>query len=418
MKRDGVLKYLVGGLCAAIFLAAAVRLIQREGERTRRELRNATAEVQTKNPNRMAGGAHRLPDKVAETIVNPSGDALGDIKPVERGQPKKLSGKVISGEGLPSAKTATAEGPTPPEGAEAPASESKSSPPAAPMPPAPPATAPPGPTTSTKSEGVPKTPPPATTANVQPPAPNIPPVPRVPAPAAEPVRPGADLPALRPPPERPVLVGDVQMPPGPGVAASQEPRSASRDGGPTTIYHHASTAEEGYLRGMADVARVHAQANLDNSAAAVNYSVARQNEIQNRSRWTQTYFEMRRMNRAYRAEERGPPPSMQDLVRYAQVGKPERLRPSQLDCVSGRIQWPLLLQREEFAQGRAELEAVFAARAQQGGIGVDDYLKIRQTTDQMKAELKAELRQVPPSQYEIAKRFLESLAYEADLPAS
>ena len=52
---------------------------------------------------------------------------------------------------------------------------------------------------------------------------------------------------------------------------------------------HASTAAEGQLRGMGDLVRSQGQANLSNSAAAINYSVARKNEIENRNQWTHTY---------------------------------------------------------------------------------------------------------------------------------
>jgi hypothetical protein len=109
---------------------------------------------------------------------------------------------------------------------------------------------------------------------------------------------------------------------------------------------------------------------------------------------------------------------MEDLVRYAQAGKPKRLGDKELDCISGKISWPLLLQAEKFADARAELQDAFAERAQQGGIGLDGYTKIRRTTDQMKAELKSQVRQVPPNQFAIAKSFLDSLAYEAQLPTS
>jgi hypothetical protein len=78
----------------------------------------------------------------------------------------------------------------------------------------------------------------------------------------------------------------------------------------------------------------------------------------------------------------------------------------------------LLLQAERFGHQRKELERIFARRARRGAIGLDDYLKIRAITGTMKAELAAEVRQLPPMQFVTAKSFLESLAYEAELPAS
>ena len=182
--------------------------------------------------------------------------------------------------------------------------------------------------------------------------------------------------------------------------------------------NRASTAAEGRLRGMGDVVRSQGQANLDNSAAAINYSLARKSEIENRNQWTHTYFQMRKANREYRAAERGPRPTMEDLVRYAQLGKPKRLSPSELGAVTGAINWPILLRSDEFAASRGELESAFARRASQSVIGAENYAKIKQATTQMLADLKKQVRKVPSNQYMIAKRFIESLAYEANLPAA
>ena len=181
---------------------------------------------------------------------------------------------------------------------------------------------------------------------------------------------------------------------------------------------HASTAAEGGLRGMGDLVRSQGQANLSNSAAAINYSIAQKNEIENRSQWTHTYFQMRKANREYRAAERGPRPTMEDLVRYAQRGKPKRLGTSEVDTVTGAINWPVLLRSDEFAASRSELEAAFARRASHSAIDAEDYAKVKRATSRMLADLKKQVRNVPSNQYMIAKRFIESLAYEAGLPAA
>jgi len=184
------------------------------------------------------------------------------------------------------------------------------------------------------------------------------------------------------------------------------------------VGYRASTAAEGRLRGMADVVRSAGQANLDNSAAAINYSEARRNQIDNRRAWTETYFEMRRTNKAYRDAARTPRASMEDLVRYAQAGKPKQLSPGELDPVSGSINWPILLRTDGFADDRAKLEATFGRRASHSAIDPETYMTIKQTTEDMLADLKAQIRKVPADQYMVAKRFLESLAFEASQPAT
>jgi Txe/YoeB family toxin of Txe-Axe toxin-antitoxin module len=187
-------------------------------------------------------------------------------------------------------------------------------------------------------------------------------------------------------------------------------------GDTVNAYHHASTAAEGQMRGMADLVRSQGQANLDHSAAAVNYSVARRNEMNNRLAWTHTYFQMREANRAYRAAERGPRPTMESLTRFAQAGRPRRLSSSELDPVSGEITWPMLLEYDAYATDRAELEGAFTRRAYRRAITAEDYAAVKETTAQMLNRLKEQVRQVSQSPYIAAKKFIESLAYEADVP--
>src|SRR5688500_18495850 len=70
-----------------------------------------------------------------------------------------------------------------------------------------------------------------------------------------------------------------------------------------------ATAAGSDMQGMASVISAQGNYNLSTSAAAINMTQAKKNEIQNRQQWTNTYFEMRATQRAAAAAERGPPPS-------------------------------------------------------------------------------------------------------------
>jgi hypothetical protein len=168
---------------------------------------------------------------------------------------------------------------------------------------------------------------------------------------------------------------------------------------------------------MSDVIRSQGQYNLTTSAAAINMTEAQRNYIQNRDQWTNTYFQMRDANRKYRAAERSPRPSMESLVRFAQAGKPDRLSPGELDSVSGGISWPGLLQTDQYAAQRSELETLYAKRARDGALSTQDYIQADKLTKDMMAELKDKIRDVPQMDYIATKRFLQSLGYEARLPA-
>ena len=180
--------------------------------------------------------------------------------------------------------------------------------------------------------------------------------------------------------------------------------------------YHASTIAEGYMRGMGDVVRSRGAANLMNSAAAINYSDARKNELENYKLGTQTYFEAREMNRQYREAERGPRAGKEAWIRFAQIGKPQPLSPSELDSVTGEVNWPMLLKTDSFAQERAELERVFADRAKKGAVSASEFATVDKVTQKMLDDLKDQIRKLPPEQYITAKKFLESLAYEAGQP--
>jgi len=180
--------------------------------------------------------------------------------------------------------------------------------------------------------------------------------------------------------------------------------------------YHASTVGESHARGMADVIRSQGIYNLTTSQAAINAQDARKKQLENYRTGVETYFEVRQMNRQYRAAERGPRPTKEDWVRYAQMGKPKPLSSNQLDKVTGQINWPILLRDDRFDEERQAIQDIFAHRAASGGLNAEMFRKADSITEQMIDDLKEEVRDVPPAQYAEAKTFLQSLAYAATQP--
>jgi len=192
------------------------------------------------------------------------------------------------------------------------------------------------------------------------------------------------------------------------------------------VDNRASTVAEGYARGISDIVRAQGQYNLLTSQSLINIEDARTKNMQNRLQWTQTYFEMRRMNRDYRREMRGPTPSPEAFARWAREAAPERLKSVELDSITGRISWPTLLQGERYAPLRASLEQAFLERAEKhGAIGPETALKISDDANAMLQILEDQLQEsrvknnpIPSYLYIDAKKFIESLAYEARFPVS
>jgi hypothetical protein len=186
-------------------------------------------------------------------------------------------------------------------------------------------------------------------------------------------------------------------------------------GNPT---YQSSTAAEGFYRGLAEMARATGENNFYSSMALLNAADARRREIDNQQKWLESYFALRRMNAERRAAERGPRGTMEDWIRYAQTGKPRRLSPSELDVFTGQLAWPILLRSNNSARDREELEKVFADRAAWGTISAEQLVQVTKTTDAMLAGLKQRVRDVPAGPYLAARRFLESVAYEAAQPTA
>ncbi len=184
------------------------------------------------------------------------------------------------------------------------------------------------------------------------------------------------------------------------------------------VDNRAATPAESYARGVSDVVRSQGDYNLNTSEAMLNLSEVRRREIENARQWTDTYFEMRAANRAYRAEERQPRATSEQMVRWAKEDAPDRLSPSELDPVSGKVSWPVALKTDDFEKMRAEIESLYNKRAAGGVLTIDERRKLRDACNLMQTHLKDQIRDLPPSDYLAAKKFIDSLSYEASLPTS
>ena len=206
------------------------------------------------------------------------------------------------------------------------------------------------------------------------------------------------------------------------VAAACVPLQASAQwGGGGFGYNRggfASTAQQAAAYGMSEMMRAQGSQNLENSQAAINWEQAKTQEIQNRLRWTETYFEMRKVNREAQAAERGPPVTKEQAMRMARDNAPRRLVSTELDPVTGHIGYPPVLMDEPYVDYRARLDKLFAQRAASGGsMAYSDFRAIQTTVTDFIDSLKSRVKDYPASDYGRARTFLDSLAHEARMPA-
>jgi hypothetical protein len=197
-----------------------------------------------------------------------------------------------------------------------------------------------------------------------------------------------------------------------GPAAAQWGGFGYRRGG------YASTAGQAASYGMSEMMRAQGYENLKNSEAAKNWEEVKTLEIQNKMRWTETYFEMRKTNREARAAEAGPAITHDQAIRMAKMGAPPRLVSTQLDPITGHIEYPMVLQDDIFAPYREELDRLFAKRASFGGsISFGEFQEIQSTVVSFTEALKEHVTKYPAGEYGRARTFLDSLRHEASLPS-
>jgi hypothetical protein len=176
----------------------------------------------------------------------------------------------------------------------------------------------------------------------------------------------------------------------------------------------ASTAGESYANGIGDIISATGQFAVSASQANVNNQTAVSMGIDNRLKWTNTYFEMRRINGDSRQAEHGTKYTTEDWIRLSKLAAPKRLSSVALDPISGRISWPPALSLPEFGIYRAPIEQFYAQRAEFGvAPAYQEFLKFQNTNDSLLDELKKRIATIPSKDYLMARNFIESLGYEA-----
>ncbi len=189
---------------------------------------------------------------------------------------------------------------------------------------------------------------------------------------------------------------------------------------PTSPYYgtQASTAQQAAAMGMSDLVRSAGSYNLQTSQAAINMTQAESQSLSNQLQGAQNYYQMRGMYENYQRKEQQPGLSSEESWRLAQENLPKRLRPNQLDPVTGKIYWPVLLTDPRYDQYRQDVDKLFQEReASHGSSSYDVYVQTQQATNALLAELRKNLTQYSGGDFMQMKNFIESLAYEAKFPA-
>ncbi len=193
-------------------------------------------------------------------------------------------------------------------------------------------------------------------------------------------------------------------------ASAQTSISPPPTNSPPLALHHASTELEGAMRGTADMFRGIGDMNYNNSLALLHAQEAYSRYLDNRLKATATYFDMRKLNREARAEERGQRPTEESLARYAKSRAPERLAAFHFDAAHRRLIWPDVFYHPYFNAERETIDELMAIR---GGAGPESR-QVQALAGRMEEKLADLTRagEVPGTVYGGAKRFITSLGFE------
>jgi hypothetical protein len=171
------------------------------------------------------------------------------------------------------------------------------------------------------------------------------------------------------------------------------------------------TARAGWITAVAN-------ANSTDAKTLQTLQQVRSLVLDNNLKAAKTFYDKRKLCEDYRKLNPCKRPTQESMSRYSQASLPKRPVQFQLASAPGRIYWPDALLDEEFSDGRIQLESLFAQRkAGAAAAGSNISGEVQTVAAQMREQLQAKIRQMSPEEYLAARRFLESLAYEARFPA-
>ena len=139
------------------------------------------------------------------------------------------------------------------------------------------------------------------------------------------------------------------------------------------IYNNASTAGEGYARGLGNVIQAQGQRNLSNSQAAINLTDARSSQIDNQVKSVNAFWEKKDIYSQHQQQEF----AQIEQKRSAYLAKHGlgSLTSEDFDRTTGQVNWPKVLEQTQYDQYRNTLDSLMKKRAYIGCLTGDEYMQ-------------------------------------------
>ncbi len=182
-----------------------------------------------------------------------------------------------------------------------------------------------------------------------------------------------------------------------------------------SYYDHASTAEEGILRGQAAAIQAVGQAQYMQSLAAVNFAEATRQQLENNRLYVKTAITNREDVLSFRERYSRRPISKEQWQEFSKRALPDRLTADQYN--NGKLVWPHILRMDAYAPMRKRIDELVASRTiENSGDGSPMQREVASLVDSMKILLRQNIDTLSSSQYGNSKWFLICLDYEMKQP--
>jgi hypothetical protein len=182
---------------------------------------------------------------------------------------------------------------------------------------------------------------------------------------------------------------------------------------------HSSTAAEGFMRGQSAVIQAMGNYAMSVSQAYLVLEQTRSLNRENDLRQTQALLSQRAMWREGKAAERAFHDAQLEAGRVKLMNRrltvhraAYQLLPSELNMVTGEINWPVALQAKKYAAARARIEELVRRHVSYADSEASVVAEIVRGTDAMKRALQREINAVPRADYIAAQKFLRGLKLE------
>jgi hypothetical protein len=177
-------------------------------------------------------------------------------------------------------------------------------------------------------------------------------------------------------------------------------------------YHHASTAQEGALRGRAALRQADGNYLLSYSQAAILAEQHRWLALSNRQRWIEYRIGWRLWRDIEREARVAKKRHSNELLRPSKYAV-YRLHSTQLDRATGQLTWPRALQAAEYNDLRQQLNSLFRYRVAYGSDESSIQNEIESCIARLRQDLRRSRGRLDGEQYFAAQRFLNGLLYES-----